>query len=134
MRFFPRIAKASHLYLWHCFFQRGGTLFSGHGSASILEHSSLINTLLLEGGLPRLLLLLFGGDFFLIGGFVLLHSLMYISDVCRNGGVLITPSIHASSFISLFGGGFFPCGFSLFPHFMRDFHLHSLCTWVPKMT
>ena len=58
-------------------------------------------------------------------------SLLYILDVCHNVGVLITPSIHASSFISLFGGGFFPCSFSLFPRFMGDVHLH--CTWVPKM-
>ena len=47
-----------------------------------------------------------GGSLFCLSSFS--YSLMYILDVCRNGGVLITPSIDTSLFISLFGGGFFP--------------------------
>ena len=63
-----------------------------------------------EGGLPCLLLLLFWGGRFPLKGFCPspTFSLLYILDVCHNGGVLITPSIHVSLFISLFGGGFFP--------------------------
>ena len=99
-RFLPCTTEASHLYLRHCFFLKGGTLFCILGSASSSEQ-------FLFG------ILLLGGSLFCLSSSH--HSLLYILDVCHNGGVLITPSIHASSFISLFGGGFFPWGFPSFP-------------------
>ena len=99
-RFFPCTVEASHLYLGHCFFLREGTPFNIPGSASSSEQS-LVGILLL------------GGSLLCLSSSHL--SLLYILDVCHNGGVLITPSVHASSFISLFGGGFFPWGFPSFP-------------------
>ena len=48
-------------------------------------------------------------------------SPFYILDVCYNGGVLITPSIHTSCVFHIsFWGRVFPLRFSLFLHFMRD--------------
>ena len=132
LRFLLHIGDASHMYSCHCFFQRGETSYRGHGSTSTWEHSSLIDTLLLGGGLPRLLLLLFGGGLFPHRRFFPSPSFLYM-DVCRNGGVLITPSIHASFLISLFGGGFFPCGFPSFPTLWEIFICISFFTWVPKM-
>ena len=58
-----------------------------------------------------------GGSLFCLSSFF--HSLMYILDVCRNGGVLITPSINASIFISLLGEGFSHEVFPLSPLYGR---------------
>ena len=119
MGFFQHTVEVSHLYLWHFFFLRGGTPFCSLGSNSSSEQS-LFDNILWGGSLSCL-------------SYSFHFSLLYILDVCRHGGVLITLSIHASSFISLFGGGFFPCGFSLFPHFLRDciciHYVHGYLTW-----
>ena len=121
------------MYLCHCFFQRGGTLYNGHGSTSTLEHFSLIDTLPLGGGLPCLPLLFYGGNFFLLWGFVLLliFYCIYLMYVIMEG---LDYSIHpyiVCVFHLSFWGRVFPMRFSLFLHFMRDFI--SLCTWVPNM-
>ena len=98
MGFFPHTVEASHFYLWHCFFLRGGTPFCSLGSTSSLEQS--LASILLVGG---------GGSLSCLSSSSH-YSLMYILDVCCNGWVLITPSIHTLYvfLISLFGGGFFP--------------------------
>ena len=103
-RFFPCIAEASHLYLGHCCFLRGGTPFNIHGSASSSEQ------LLFD-------ILLLGGSLFCLSSSH--HSLLYLLDVCHYGGVLITPSMHP--FHLSFWGRVFPMRFSLFLRFMRDY-------------
>ena len=115
-RFFPCIAEASHLYLGHCFFLRGGTLFSIHGSASSSEQS-LVGILLLWG---EPILSLFLSSF----------SIVYIGCMSSLGG--LDYSIHPCILFYLsFWGRVFPMRFSLFPRFMGDVYLH--CSWVPKM-
>ena len=87
LRFFPHTREASHMYPCHCFFQRGGTSFSGHGSTFTLEHFSLIDTLHLGGTtLSPSSSLFWGGLFPLMGFFPSPIPLLYILDVCHNGG------------------------------------------------
>ena len=85
------------------------------------------------GGLPCLLLLLFyGGDFFLLWGFVLLIFLycIYLMYIIMGG---LDYSIHPSIlfFHLSFRGRVFPMSFPLFLYFMRD--CISLCISVPNM-
>ena len=119
--FFLHIRKASHLYFCHCFFQRGGTLFSCHVSISTLE----------RGGQPCLLLF-HGVYFFLLWVFILLILLfcIYLMYVIMGG---LDYSIHPCilSFHLFFLGRVFPMRFSLFLRFMRD--CIAFCTWVPNM-
>jgi len=119
LRYILHPGNASHLYPCSCFFQRGGTFFSGRGLASTLEHSSLHGILFLEGGASSVSLSLFL-SFFSFGCIFTWGGHDYL--------------IHSCILSSLFWGRFFPCGFfPLSPLYKRCAFAFALCTWVPNM-
>ena len=101
-RFFPCTTEASHLYLGHCFFLRGGTLFNIHRSTSSSEQS-LFSILLLRGGaysvsLPLIFLYCIYWMYVIMGGLdysinpCILFSSLFLGEFFSH---VVFPSFHA---------------------------------------
>ena len=110
-RFIHQLSRFQRHYPWTCFFLRGGTSFCSIGSASSSEPSHV--GIIPLGGEPLLSLFL---SFFSFGCIFTWGGLDYL--------------IHSCILSSLFWGGFSHMVFSLFPHFMRDVHLHFVLGYL----